>query len=131
MFGDTAEHEARRLKLNSILHPAIRQNIQTQISEASGEFDAVILDAALLLEGGWDAKCDWLIFIDTPQEIRQQRVRETRGWSAQELARREASQWSIERKKGRADFFIDNSTSIEHAARQMEQVFTSLFPPDN
>ena len=95
----------------------------------SRDVDAVILDAALLLEGGWDATCNWLIFIDTPLHLRQQRVQETRNWSAEELARREASQWSIEAKKGRADFVIDNSGSIEQAAIRMQQVFQSLLTP--
>lgn len=92
----------------------------------SRDADAVILDAALLLEGGWDATCDWLIFIDTPQQLREQRVKDNRGWSAEELARREASQLSIDAKKDRADFVIDNSGSIDDAAAQMKQIFSSL-----
>ena len=126
VFGDSPEHEESRLALNEIIHPAIRRNINTEIDSASRDVDAVILDAALLLEGGWDARCDWLIFVDTPLVIRQKRVRDNRGWSAEELAKREASQWSIEAKKERADFVVDNSGSIDHAAAQMKHVLSSL-----
>ena len=129
VFGDTPAHESGRIRLNEILHPAIRKQIHSEIDSVSRDVDAVILDAALLLEGGWDATCNWLIFIDTPLHLRQQRVQETRNWSAEELARREASQWSIEAKKGRADFVIDNSGSIEQAAIRMQQVFQSLLTP--
>jgi len=126
VFGPTDEHQEAREKLNSILHPAIRQQITQQISSAPPAVHAIILDAALLLEGGWDTTCHWLIFVDTPQEIRVQRVQETRGWTADGLARREDSQGSVSRKKDRADFIVDNSGSRENAARQMEQVFSSV-----
>lgn len=126
VFGQTTEHESARQQLNSILHPAIRREIHSQIKSAPRDADALILDAALLLEGGWDATCDWLIFVDTPLEIRQQRVRENRNWSPEELARREATQWSIQRKKDRADFVVDNSGSIEQAAFEMKQALQSV-----
>lgn len=129
VFGDSQEHKSALLQLNEILHPAIRREIHSEIDSASRDVDAVILDAALLLEGGWDATCDWLIFVDTPKELRERRVSETRGWSAEELARREASQWSIEAKKNRADFVVDNSGSISQAAAQMQQILTSLLSP--
>ena len=129
VFGNTPEHESARTQLNEILHPAIRKNIHSEIDSVSRDVDAVILDAALLLEGGWDATCNWLIFVDTPLHLRQQRVLESRGWSADELARREASQWGIDAKKDRADFVVDNSGSVEDTASHMKQIFKSLLTP--
>lgn len=126
VFGDTPEHQTALKQLNAILHPAIRREIHSEIDSVSGDVDAIVLDAALLLEGGWDATCDWLIFVDTPEALRQQRVQENRGWSADELSKREATQWTIDTKKQRADFLIDNSGTIEAAAAQMTQIFTSL-----
>lgn len=131
VFGDTPKHQTARKQLNSILHPAIRREIHSEIDSVSRDVDAVILDAALLLEGGWDATCDWLIFVDTPEPLRQQRVQENRGWSAGELSKREATQWSIDAKKERADFLVDNSGTIETAAAQMTQIFISLLPTDS
>lgn len=126
VFGDTTAHQTARQQLNNIVHPAIRRVIHSEIDSASRDVDAVILDAALLLEGGWDATCDWLIFVDTPAGVRQQRVLENRGWSGAELARREATQLSISDKKDRADFVVDNSGSIEQAAADMKQVLDSI-----
>jgi len=126
VFGDSSVQKAALVRLNTILHPAIRREIYSQIDSASRDVDAVILDAALLLEGGWDASCDWLIFVDTPLRIRKHRVRENRGWTAEELARREAAQWSTESKKDRADFVVDNSGSLDESAVQMKQVFRSI-----
>jgi dephospho-CoA kinase len=126
VFGQEHHHETARKQLNSILHPTIRREIHSQIDAACRDVDAVILDAALLLEGGWDATCHWLIYIDTPQRIREERVLQNRGWSAAELARREATQLSLDIKKNRADFVVDNSGSLAQAAHQMQQVFHSI-----
>ena len=128
VFGESDEHTAARSALNEIMHPAIRRQIHSEIDSVSMDVDAVILDAALLLEGGWDTTCNWLIFVDTPKEIRLQRVRDNRGWSADELNRREASQLSVDSKRQRADFEIDNSGSIENAALQMKQTIESILP---
>lgn len=126
VFGNTTEHREALEQLNQILHPAIRRKIHSEIDSVSRDVDAVILDAALLLEGGWDATCDWLIFIDTPSELRQQRVQENRGWSPDELSKREATQLSVNAKKDRADFVIDNSGALKESAVQMSQIFKSV-----
>lgn len=130
VFGESPQHEEALQQLNRILHPEIRREIRSQILSASGDSDAVVLDAALLLEGGWDTTCDWLIYIDTPLVIRQQRVRDHRGWSDSELARRESRQWSTDLKKQRADFIVDNSGSKEEAAAQMKKILVSILRPD-
>lgn len=129
VFGESADRQAARSALNDIMHPAIRLQIHSEIDSVPMDVDAVILDAALLLEGGWEATCDWLIFVDTPKVIRLQRVQDNRGWSADELNRREASQISVEAKRQRADFEVDNSGSIENAAQQMKQTIESILPP--
>jgi dephospho-CoA kinase len=60
---------------------------------------AFVWDSPLLIEAGLHTQCDALIFIDTPHEIRLQRVRETRGWDAAELDRREKSQLPLQSKR--------------------------------
>lgn len=131
VFGTSVEQRKALKQLEQILHPAIRRQIQSQIETASRDVDAVVLDAALLLEAGWDAACNWLIFVDTPAEIREQRVIRNRGWSAEELARREATQWTIDAKRDQADFIVDNSGSINTAAASMYQILKSLTSADS
>lgn len=126
VFGETAAHQAALEQLEQIVHPAIRREITTQIRAVRPGVDAVILDAAVLLESGWVDVCDYLIYIDTPQEQRIERVRTNRGWSAEELERRESSQLPLTTKRQRADFVVDNSRTIEDAATQMTQVLQDL-----
>ena len=131
VFGDSSEKQEKRQQLNAIVHPAIRSEIRRQINSAPQDADAIILDAALLLEAGWADECNAVIFIDTSLEQRRKRVAETRGWSAEELQRREASQLSLEEKRRRSDFCVDNSGDISVAAHQMEQALMKIIADDS
>lgn len=126
VFGREEEHKNALRKLEQILHPAIRCEMTDQTQAASQDVDAVIWDAALLLEAGWADQCDALVFIDTPLKVRQSRVEKNRGWTSDELHRREAAQLPVDAKKAKADFVIDNSGSLEAASRQMETVLESI-----
>jgi dephospho-CoA kinase len=126
VFGESDEQTNNRNRLNLILHPAIRSEIHRSIKQAPQDVDAIILDAALLQEAGWADECDAVVFIDTPDELRQQRAAVGRGWSAEELQRREASQWSLPKKRQTAQYVVDNSGSAEAAAEQMKLVLENI-----
>ena len=125
MFGPEEVHTRSLSALNQIIHPAIRKDIQRQIQDAR-DCSVVILDAALLLESNWADVCDAIIFIDTPLSLRQQRVQANRGWSAEELARREATQWDLEKKRNAADFVVDNSSTPAKSAEEMKQILQQI-----
>lgn len=122
VFGDAEDQIEKRARLNAIVHPRIRHEIQKQIRNTPEETDIIVLDAALLLESGWADECDVLIFVDTPLADRRRRVRETRGWTSEEHRRREASQWDIDRKRQHCRYVVDNSGTPEDAVRQMEDI---------
>lgn len=128
VWGDDPEHQQARKDLEAISHPAIRQEIQRRIARAKQSGDCgVFLDAAVMLESGWSRVCDRIVFVDTPAEIRQQRVEQTRGWSAEQWRAREESQWSTEKKRDRADFVVDNSGSVDQAGQQLLSYCKSEF----
>ena len=126
VFGDSDEQKNNRSQLNKILHPAIRNEIHRLIRQAPQDADAIILDAALLLEAGWAVECDAVIFVDTPDELRYQRAAANRGWSMEELQRREASQWSLLQKRQNSQFVVNNSGSMEEAAEQMKLILEKI-----
>ena len=57
-----------------------------------------VLDAALILEAGWDKLCDYFAFIDVPREVRLARALQ-RGWTEGDFAAREAAQESLDSKR--------------------------------
>lgn len=108
----------RRRTLEGIIHPCVRAEIESRLSAtaaADGPPRVVVLDVPLLLESPLNALCDARIFVDTPREVREERVRTTRGWDAAELDRREKNQLPIERKKAAAEYMIVNAGSLESA----------------
>jgi dephospho-CoA kinase len=144
VFGETERHHQARIDLEAIVHPAIRHALRTQIAQAHQRAQqqepqpepgrnganpanqtqpaALLLDAAVLLEAGWRDVCDAVVFIDAPQAIRQHRVAENRGWSPEELRRRQASQLDLEHKRQAADFVVDNSGRLETAAEALRRI---------
>ena len=111
--------------LEAIVHPQMRQQFEAIIDRESvrGHAPAVVLDAAILLEAGWDKLCDLLVFVDASQPLRLQRVAHGRGWTAQALQAREAAQWPRERKLSRADIVIHNDSSLETLDQNVDRLF--------
>lgn len=118
VFGPTDEHRRARRKLEAIVHPLIRNQLLREIEDLQQQrlCAVIILDAALLLEAGWDRLCDAVAFVDVPRHERLRRT-STRGWTAEEFERREASQLDVADKQCRADVVIDNSHELPAAAR--------------
>jgi len=84
-----------------------------------------VVDAALLLEAGWDKLCDCFAFIEVPEEVRLARALR-RGWTEEDFAAREAAQESLDSKRARADLIIDNSGSAEHTQAQVQRLWQIL-----
>jgi dephospho-CoA kinase len=97
-------------QLESILHPRMRRTFERAIARTvrRGQARAVVLDAAILLEAGWDTLCDRVVFVEASADRRLARLAAARGWTAETLAKREAAQWPLERKFSRADRVIVN-----------------------
>jgi dephospho-CoA kinase len=127
VFGSGREHQSARDDLERIVHPKIREAIAGKIaSSAAAGKRAVLLDAAVLFEAGWNDLCHSVVFIDVPRDERLARLRETRGWDDAETERRESSQASLESKRSRSQFVVDNSRSVEAAGRQLEELLLKM-----
>ncbi len=90
-----------------------------------GRESVVVLDAALLLEAGWERFCDVLLFVDAPRSLRLERAM-LRGWSAEHFAAREAAQLSVEEKREKASVVIDNSGTMDQTYKQVLQFWDGL-----
>lgn len=116
-------NEAERQFLNGVSHPRIAARLEEQLAELrKSNCPAAILDAALLLEAGWDKLCDEIVYVGVPHEQRLARAR-TRGWDEAELARREATQLPLEEKKRRATQVIDNSGTLSDLEQQVDELW--------
>jgi dephospho-CoA kinase len=127
VFGSNDEQQAARHDLERIVHPRIRETFEKRIAEASAaKKTAVLLDAAVLFEAGWNDLCHAIVFVDVTRGERLDRLRAGRGWGETETERRESSQISLETKRSRSQFVIDNAQSIDEAGRQLEDILTRI-----
>jgi dephospho-CoA kinase len=126
VFGTEPEAGQERKYLEQLTHPEIGGLLKRQVEtfEASG-VQIAVLDAALLLEAGWDGMCEKTVFVESPREVRLARAL-ARGWTEEDFVAREAVQESLDRKRPRADVIIDNSGSPERTQAQVEQFWASL-----
>ena len=118
-----------RTRLEAIVHPPMRLAFEKQIAEArqSGA-TRVILDAAVLLEAGWDDLCTETVFVDAPRDVREARVMMSRNWSCEELSLREKAQFPLDKKSQSCTFNVRNGQSEAELAHQAETLLARLDP---
>lgn len=121
VFGDAAKRRA----LEEVVHPVIRNVFVEKIATAMADpgVPLIVLDAAVLLEAGWGDACDKVVFVDVPRARRLERLQGGRGWTEEELARREAAQLPLEEKRRRADVVLANGGDPDECARHVASLF--------
>jgi len=95
-------------KLNRIMHPRMRDIIKDMIKEyREQKVEAVVLEAAVLIEAGWDKMVDkiWVTMASRPTVLR--RVEEKFGLSEKRALARIRCQMPVEDRASRADVVID------------------------
>ena len=114
--------------LEAIVFPFIGEGISREIETAQGDESEkfLVLDAAVMLEAGWNHVCDKLVFVNAPREVRLWRLLDQRGWSEKELADREAAQMPLAEKAKRADFTIESSDSAEDLGQQIDKMLKDV-----
>ena len=114
--------EKKRMILNRIIHPAVRQEILRRLKEAELlHLSYVVVEAALFLEENYDAFCDETWYIYTDEKIRRQRLKESRGYSDERIDEFFRSQKTHEEFQKRCLFMIDNNGSEEETFRQIDR----------
>lgn len=128
VFGP--ENINARQQLEAIVHPSLRRLAEDGLERAaeSGNYQLLILDAAILLEAGWNELCDAVVFVETPFEMRLKRVAQTRGWNEDEFRQREASQLPLERKRDLSDEIIPNESELNLAVESLIAFVERRFP---
>ncbi|MDZ4755157.1 MAG: dephospho-CoA kinase [Phycisphaerae bacterium] len=115
-----------RQRLEHLVHPWIERARRAQFDAAPASTVALVIDAPLLLEVGLDSECDAVVFVDAPAVERLRRVTENRNWHAEELARREAAQWPLDRKRASADYVIRNEGTLSSLHAEADRVLKAI-----
>jgi len=113
--------------LSSVLHPLVLQRAQELIKQYNrqNQVKAIVLDMPLLVEVGWDKRCDKLIFVDCEEKLRLDRAKKL-GFDKNQVKIRENFQISLDSKAGLADNTIENNSDFSVLARQVTDIFSYI-----
>lgn len=114
-------------RLDRIVHPRVFEELERRLAELArpGGPQVAVVEAALLVETGYDRQLDRLIVVWCRPE--QQRARlASRGLSPEQVRSRIAAQMPVEEKRRRATDEIDNSGSLTETRQQVERLAAKL-----
>ncbi|MCS6885475.1 MAG: dephospho-CoA kinase [Acidobacteriota bacterium] len=120
--------EARRLRLNQILHPLIVAELDKLIAEAESLYPGgiCVIDAALMIETGSYKRYDALIVVYCSREEQLARLMKRNSLNKQEAEARIAAQMPVEEKIKYADYVIDTSGSYEQTRKLVDEIYLKL-----
>jgi dephospho-CoA kinase len=128
-LADAAFGDARKLAhLNSIIHPPVLCQVEHLIAAYNDQtgVKAIVLDMPLLIEVGWEKKCDKLVFVECAAEKRAERAKKSGFRDENSLRIRENFQISIDKKKSIADNVINNNSDFSALAGQVAEIFSNI-----
>ncbi|KAL6077424.1 DephosphoCoA kinase [Balamuthia mandrillaris] len=101
-------------RLTDIVWPAIKELAVKEMGKAKEEGIVLfVLEAAILLEAGWEDAVDEVWLLCCEEEVALHRLMARNGLSEEEALKRIRSQMSNEEKKARAHVVIDGGQPVE------------------
>ena len=123
VFADSS----KLARLNAIVHPRVEAAVSEQLDEwaRSENREAAFVEAALLIEAGYQKKLDGLMVTWCRPDQQLERLRR-RGLTPQQALQRINAQLPVQEKLRYATEKIDCSGSLEDTRKQVEALATKL-----
>ncbi|WP_287818355.1 dephospho-CoA kinase [Idiomarina sp.] len=106
--------------LNKLLHPAIRQELISQLEQADSPY--VILSAPLLLENGLEKYCQRVLVVDAPESLQISRTIQRDDSPKKEVEAIMKAQLSRSERLKKANDVLNNDGSLEQLEQQVLQL---------
>jgi dephospho-CoA kinase len=121
--------EKERKRLEGLIHPIVAEIREEEMKRGAGDawVRAYVWDTPLLLEAGLGGQCDAIVYVESTEEERLERVRRTRGWDEGELRRREKLQMPLDKKRDMANDMVRNTAGADDEVRnQVRKVLSRI-----
>jgi dephospho-CoA kinase len=120
--------DARRRRLNEIVHPRVKdeQDRLLREAEAADPNAIAVVDAALMIESGGYKRFDKLIVVFCDRESQVRRLMARNDIGREEAEQRISAQMSSEEKRRYADYEIDTSGSYDDTRQRTVEVHRKL-----
>lgn len=113
--------------LNHMVHPAVKEYICSDIEARRGKETIYLIEAALLIEDGYDAICDELWYIYADPEIRIARLMKSRNYSEDKCRRIMDNQAPDDYYRTYTRYTIDNTGTMEDTKAQIQKIIQKSF----
>jgi dephospho-CoA kinase len=114
-------------KLNSIMVPLMSEKLNWAIENCrEKKVEVLIVDAAILFEGGWDKLVDFVWVVYVPRDIQLSRLMTREHIDSKEALARIDSQIDISEKIKKADVVINNSGNLEEVEENIVELWKKL-----
>ena len=121
-----ADADTRR-RLNEITHKRILSVLRGWIERAKKQgIPAVIVDAPLLYESGFDLECDLTVAVTANKERRIERIVSRDGISKAEAEKRIAAQIPDGELEKRADFTLHNDGDLPALVKEVNRILKKI-----
>jgi dephospho-CoA kinase len=138
VLGPTGEIDRKRLgaivfsdpeamdALNAIMHPRMADIIRGQIGGLREQgANLVVLEAALLIEAGWQSLVDEVWVTHATGEQVEERLRRRNGLTEEQIRSRVRAQMPFEERSRHAQVVVHNSGSLEELRDEVESLCRS------
>ena len=121
-----ADHDQLE-ELNQIVHPEVERLRLRLVDQARRRGDRIVIcDIPLLFEQHMTGRFDLLVLVDADRAVRLDRLVRERGLRNEDAMDMIVAQMPAELKRARADFVIDNDSSLEALERRVDEVWVAL-----
>ena len=115
--------EENRKALEAILHPLIQRLSRERISQAAG---LVVYTIPLLVETDSTLPFDKIVTVSAPEDVRVERLVQSRGMTETEAKARIAAQASDAQREAIADFVINADCTMEELFAQVDRIHAEV-----
>lgn len=110
----------KRLILNSVMHPEILRIMREKILECKKENKIIFVEIQLLFEVQWEKEFDYILLVSAEKETQIKRILSRDNRSKEEALSIINSQMSLDEKKKRSDYVIENDGNIQDLERKID-----------
>lgn len=116
-------NSGKRERLEALIHPYVFKRIQKKTVTSKKRI--VVAEVPLLFEAGFDRGCDRTLAVTCRRPVKITRLL-AKGFSRKEIASREKAQMKKSLKIKKADFVIDNSSSVAKTQDNANRLWNRL-----
>ena len=116
----------KRVILNSIMHPEILHIMREKILECKKENKIIFVEIQLLFEVQWEKEFDYILLVSAEKETQIKRILSRDNRSKEEALSIINSQMSLDEKKKRSDYVIENDGNIQDLEKKVDDFLKKI-----